>query len=1831
VPLSPFETFAHLRESICSYLETADRISDPAVFAERARRLRGELPGSSRSVVAQDPFVESTPAFPGTRYLADLVASLEHLPDGLDSLAAFGTPVRDFPLYDHQIEALERAGGRGGTPNLVVATGTGSGKTEIFLLLALADILREARQLPWLAPLRPAQPGTFDSAQGAWLHRRRHERRQPAARTIILYPMNALVNDQLQRLRRILAHPASEAWQRATLANNLIYFGMYTGDAEPTGHWSRQRRRDSWDRYAQEVATTWGGLPAEQQARGNWPRPDGPEMLCRWDVQAAPPDVLITNYSMLEYMLVRPIEAPIFDATRDWLKGTPGARLTLVLDEAHTYTGTRGTEIAHLIRRLKERLDVRSGDGRLRCIATSASLSSEPTARHEICRFAADLFGEDVGTFWSVVTPPPPSPPMYQPSQAELVAFARFAETFDAEQPAPAVDALIGALGRDPPTHASGLQPAGALHRAIAEHPLILRARALTTRRATQLDALAAALWRPSDGPDAGAVDADRWRRATAGVFAAGAFAREKGADGPPLISSRVHMMFRGLPGLWACLDPRCSKVPAEPGPLADAALDPRPSTLDPPERPVGRLYVEPVPHCECGARVLELFACRVCGLLFLGGIPDAATGSLWPWTDDLEGGRADLNDFGVFCVEPVDAPTRYRSVRTTQIVDAGRPDARPVYEVRGAVVNGVPTPFPSECPRCHNHRGRGAEGREIVEPLRTRSSKSFSVLVEDAFRLQPPMPGSTTANQGRKSLTFADSRQDAAALAGDLEIDHNRDLFRQMAYRLLVGCPDCLGFGMAPPADVPLLGGPVVTRASPEPCPRCAGSGRTLGPTAPIDVDTLRRRILRLAERAGINPTMDSLPRYFAQLTPVFNPLEREALQHVDAFLRNEIAAPDFGLEPMGLAAWRAIFPPGVVGALPGLTPPETDDLLGLVTRLLASEGILLPPSLDPRDWGDMVPHWDRNLLAAPPTPGGSHLVPFNPSGRGKLGRYMRSVADAMARLGRIQGEGAVAAWLADAAAPLFRVLGQLGIAVRDRNSLGFGINLLRFQLEAIGDRVHVCRACAYVSNRAVLDVCPRCGGQTELRPASGLRNYYRRTVGFARPGTPLPDPFPLRVVEHSGQIEKPEARRYELQFQDVFLQDEHPDDARIDVLSVTTTMEMGIDIGNLLSVGLRNVPPTVANYQQRAGRAGRRGSGVATVLTYAQNRSHDQYYFDDPPRIVTDAPRIPRLYVDNRVIARRHVRALVLQRFFHEWAPTAAGQGIGGTLNAWGSVGEFDRNGGPTELERWVRANRLPLIERGRMVVGAGHHDDVPAWVVAVPAEVAEHVGTRSPRHDVLGGLLDVGYLPRHAFPLDVVSLWTERPPPGAGLRERGVQRDLGVALSEFAPGAEIIRKKRVHRIVGLYDPSTANRTYHPEGRLVECHDCHAVQLLRLTAERPARCPVCAGGRLSDVPFVRPPGFCTEWVGPEAGGRRYLGGGRERAGGATPARLAVGDDSFSSSESTRPAYAPGLCVLVRVGDLHMVNRGPNVDQPGFRICPRCGRSLGPTDAAHTYPADVPPFGGPSPGPRAGDPCSVGNPPAERVLLGHRFPSEVILLGVELPASLDADVRQASGRAIWLSFGTLVLNAAARVLQINPEELRVGVRSVARPGERLHGEVYLYDTLPGGAGYAREVSAHLEPVLRQALADSRACADPECAGACYRCLLDYQNQPVHGLLDRGLGRTVLAHLLDGTHPALDEARGDELVASLRPYVPDRWRESGPETLGGVRFPLTLRSATGERLGVSPRPALQAVPDAGLQRELLAQGIILCSHTDFDLTRRPHWVMNQIASAPGAV
>ena len=536
---TPSKSVGHLKESIASYIESQYRISHPLVFGERAALLR------ERGVIAQDPFIEATPAFAPARLLRRLeddqpVAATP----GLSELVQHGVPVDRFPLYTHQEEALLASVGE--APNLLVATGTGSGKTEAFVLPILSRILREASA--WAAPRGEADAGSYDSESQAWEHSRRHETREAGVRAIVLYPMNALVNDQMSRLRRVLALNGSPEWQRRNLNGNLIHFGMYTSLTLPTRGPEQEAKRREFSEHLQHLEDEWESLSEELRNTGNWPAVGGPEMLCRWDMQAAPPDILVTNYSMLEYMLVRPIESPVFDATRDWLEGGVDREITLVLDEAHTYTGAKGTEVAHLVRRLKDRLGLAPGSSRFRAIATSASIPSVVGAEGDLVRFMSDLFGEPQDSFTLISAGVLDEQPTSRvPVQAPLEAFARFHDEFTHDDAWRSIRNLAQSLGLDQPD--DGQDPQVALHGLLAEDEHLRWVRARTSRNATRLSDLAQECW-----PGA---EMEMGERATAGLLAAGSYARSVPLpDTPPILSMRMHAFLRGLPGLWACLNP---------------------------------------------------------------------------------------------------------------------------------------------------------------------------------------------------------------------------------------------------------------------------------------------------------------------------------------------------------------------------------------------------------------------------------------------------------------------------------------------------------------------------------------------------------------------------------------------------------------------------------------------------------------------------------------------------------------------------------------------------------------------------------------------------------------------------------------------------------------------------------------------------------------------------------------------------------------------------------------------------------------------------------------------------------------------------------------------------------------------------------------------------------------------------------------------------------------------------------------------------------------------------------------------------------------------------
>ena len=999
---TPSETTAHLKESIASYLESQYRISHPIVFDERSRLLR------QQGVIAQDPFIESTPAFSTGRFIRDLEEQAQDVvPEGLSYLVQHGVPVGRFPLYTHQEEALLAS--HGDSSNLLVATGTGSGKTEAFVLPILARLLREARSWPSPSDTTPIRG---DFASGVWHHSRRNERRPAALRAIILYPMNALVNDQMSRLRRVLALGGSPEWQRQRLNGNLIHFGMYTSLTEVTGSPDREYKRRRFSEYITQLEQEWNSLPDEMKTVGNWPAVDGPEMLCRWDMQAAAPDILVTNYSMLEYMLIRPIESPIFDMTREWLAATDESRLTLVLDEAHTYTGAKGAEVAYLVRRLKERLVIKSGDGKFQAIATSASIPTNQAGGDELLKqFSADLFGEGPKSF-SLIQAGIDRNAVAHPTtdKAVVKAFSDFHESFSFSAPWPAITGLSEALGLPVPDET--VDPRVAMYAMLVENNEIQWMRDRTARNATLLSELSDEQWpRESD-------QAQR-ERATSGVLTAGSYARpEPEPDTQPLLSMRIHAFFRGIAGFWACMNPECSEI--------------RPEFRG--VRPLGRLYTDPRIWCGCGSRVLEVFTCRKCGLLFLGGIQDSGPGGLWPWSNEFSGELGDQTArYKVFAVEKPrpNYVNSYRSMSMTTTCSAWQQDARPTYEVdpaRDRQTDEVQSPFPYRCPRCHNYRYQGdssGDVREVVESLKTRGPRSISILMEDTLRIQP-----TTGKNGTvrpKALVFTDSRQEAAQLAGDLRRDHRDDTFRQLLYHSLNVCDSCKGTGVEETSTYIIGRGLKMTKSR---CSDCTGSGRHLVPS-PMSYRELRRRVIGTQIEHEFDPTGEFLENAHSLLAMDSDRVYEEAETSFDVMCNREITQEDFGLEPLGLGMWSVSLPEAT-GQFDGMTEEETKSFLRVVARILATENILLPPQPKvPWDWprDDRMQRYERRrIVRSNRADYEKNLVPFNLEPYRKLGRYVEAVARVLKNKGRIVSDKP---WIDELRSHLWEALTNFGVLV--------------------------------------------------------------------------------------------------------------------------------------------------------------------------------------------------------------------------------------------------------------------------------------------------------------------------------------------------------------------------------------------------------------------------------------------------------------------------------------------------------------------------------------------------------------------------------------------------------------------------------------------------------------------------------------------------------------------------------------------------------------------------------------------------------------------------------
>jgi DEAD/DEAH box helicase domain-containing protein len=1745
----PIALFNNLRDMYLRYLDSPFDLRYPELVAERRALLNVD------GRIFRQPLIEPVPAYQSS---GQTFANLAHALLGASWSQADITDLSDFVSlelfppgripYTHQQQGFEQSVVNG--RDVIVTTGTGSGKTECFLLPIIAALIRESAG--W------GPPGPRDPRWDWWNHRlapgsnrwlpripqRSHEDptvRPAAMRALILYPLNALVEDQLGRMRTALDGPGARQWLQSRRSGNCFYFGRYTGRTPASGVENAAKTaklRDELRLMEQEAQQVIGSL-----AERFFPRMDGGEMRSRWDMQNHPPDILITNYSMLNIMLMRSLESPIFDATRQWLSADPSHVFHLVVDELHSYRGTPGTEVAYLIRVLLDRLNLGPDSNQLRIIASSASVNADASGLDYLEAF----FGRDRARFQIIGgNTVNPNLASVQLVSAHATALRDMGNSLGAA-PAPPLMPIAASF------HTAIGTPAANGNSSAQEivHAALAHIQAADALRVVCMDR--AGTVQPRSPAEIGeqlfpALGSDDRQAALEGLLSAACLARDQ--QGIALIPLRAHLFFRNLQGLWVCSNPQCTAAP------------PRTSQC-----PVGRLYDTPTLTCSCGSRVLELLYCEACGEVFLGGYRRPGVNPnewyLSPDHPDLEKSPdiasfdRDYAQYAVFWpaengVQPATPQWSQQNVQRlwhaahfvpgeARVALGANPQGRRGYLYRvpqmhdrnGNIFHPLPQgmpesasrAYPARCPRCDTNWAR----REIGSPVRTQRTgfQKLAQVLSDALLRQIGQNNPAA----RKLVVFSDSRQDAAKLSAGMRFSHYRDCVRQALTAALnnegTGALAFLAqligqalspaevsaanaYGAAYPAEALTLSmaqGPMANQPSP------AFPGLTYHQAAqriqlratqgPYSIAQLAIDVSSQLLRQGMNPGGYSRDALWT---------DQDTQQGFWSTLYNwptgitPSAKPGSQLDANQQVHLARISDISLMEVMDVIFASGQRSLESLCVAFVTTDRINFPaPSAVVREAADGVIRilGARKKLSSHDA---DSLLNLPASAR----NYLQAVA---ARNGLPTGfENDVVTYLASCGA-----LDQ------------FIVQTPAVCLQMAGADFWECPQCRRIHLHPSGGCCTDClsalGQPQPLTAAQISSDYYSYLA------TQSGDLFRLNCEELTGQTNKADGRTRQRLFQDIVLPGtENACTDPVDLLSVTTTMEAGVDIGGLLGVMMANMPPMRFNYQQRIGRAGRRGAALSVALTLCRGRSHDDYYFQRPRRITADPPPQPYVDMERAAIIERVLAKEVLRQAFED-LNLFANQGGDSVHGEFGDAAQWNRPTPPSQpgvppgpsieqlVSNWIETHPVEiahitdvllayahpnLIAARRGLIDFVHHQLIPEINAAANDPLL-------PQDALSERLANVGLLPMFGFPTRVRYLFHRRPragydwPPEMGV----VDRDLDLAISQFAPGAETVKDGLIHTSIGVV-------SYQPQGNSVVeqpgplgpprpigfCRSCQAVDV----QAGGVACPVCGATAQQN------PGYEVIQLSQPLGFRTFFGRERDFEGFFEWTPRA----SRSKMGATLQPLTPRANFGIWSGQetIFVVNDNAGLCFDFVRLNP------GETWVTREALAQI----------------GINNPQIdaaagqERRALASIKPTDVMVLRIDSwPAGIIYTPLDVNGRAALYSLGFMMRRAAAVRLDIDERELNVGLRIVQDASGQIRGEIFVSDSLENGAGY----SSHLgtpgaaEDLLRFLTGQGdnafyaplvAASHESVCQTSCPDCVRDFSNLAFHNILDWRLG-----------------------------------------------------------------------------------------------------------------
>ena len=1857
----PIGAFDRIRDQFISYVETAYRIDDTDFAAARRQLLRE--PGS----LALSPIFEPVERYRTCdRPLEELIQDEAVLPgfseEAKSCFAALvlsglfeGKP-DDGPLgrkskfnpYLHQVEMLSR-GVVDGLPG-IVTSGTGSGKTEAFLLPVLAQIVKEAQK--WPRPTGEYVSNWFRGKRSRFELHRRHEHpdRPKAVRAMILYPLNALVEDQMVRLRKALDSDEARNVLDERIDGNRIFFGRYTGKTPVTGFdvhprlsedsdWKKRRRKrfgelkSTMNEFA-DIQARIGQDPDAAELRFLFPSVDGAELISRWDMQATPPDILVTNQSILNAILVREVDIPIIRRTRDWIKSDPEARFHLVLDELHLARGSAGSELAALLQVLFVRLGLNLPEHRhqLRVHASSASLPIDDVEQAEASlAYLQNMFGT-AGTHRA--SSKQTSRPNWRAAviSGEVQLHERI-EASLARQPFEAVSDALDHVNDGSATSIEGF------HATLRSACQVLATGSFRSDKDLATAAVKSAsghLLRGLNAPTAkyGNLSADDMADALFGERTARSAVRgltvlralgelpEK-LRHPSLLpnpnvavglpSLRVHAFMRNIEGLFASI------TNGEAGPKWGQPTIERGETFD-----GGAPALEGLPP-----RIFEVLYCEACGDLYVGGRRGGGNDDqvvILPAPDDLEQlpersqalrfEDAGADEFALFWpnstkpIEDGSARSPYKWIAsfldpyTGVIRRTPAPDCiHGQYLHRSTETDhhsrdrsGSGTAVPYCCARCgtdYHRRFRAknsarSSGRlSPIRSFRTGFGKTSQLLATELVSVLK----SQGEEKSGKMLAFSDSREDAAALAFDVEVDHQRDLRREILLALAAQAKADSYDDVADNHTIKSLEAEIE---------KAAKDGR-YDDIAPLDRQ--RKEIQNRLSLSGADPSL--------AVSALFEVRKDENKAQVRALVASLLGLGTIPLEgadtPSNRVAgkpWFEFFdfqdkaPTWAKGdeqfrklvdrarskLLDGQAIEATDVLFSKTYFAFEETGLGYPSFFPTGEYGDDQKRKDAWLRIFADA---YRITPDRYGGaRDKI-----VWQDANSAMGK--PDSRLATVLTEAFGDFETARSRLNEFlewIRSRyphiSDGTIDVTTLNFRTVKDDSSVYRCVKCARIHLHEGIGACTRCG--TRLSDSSGTASDVARTNYLGRKVTRSisggESPFRLKCEELTGQTEDPALRLQ--QFKGVFVRRNGETDQHFkvrkkfdeaDMLSVTTTMEVGVDIGDLEGIYQGNMPPQRFNYQQRVGRAGRRSQSFPIVLTVCRSKSHDLHYFRNPLEMTGASPPPPFLTVGLPDIPSRLLRKFWLVEAFELLRQENEGVWPADNLVPGDIHGEFlacYEYFDPQQKwpDRLSSALKRTINERDRLVRILSEistcPEDTLAERVSVGSVMKDIEGLRDVHEESLLGLASAmseqGLLPLYGMPTRTRELYTAVRKTGRGATAQWswstVSRDQDIAIFDFAPGNVRTKEKEHHLCVGLtgdlpplfgWDDTNDVEPFTWWHRgifdLRHCSSCK--QWSRVSGGDP-QCSKCRQAWGDDVVGHRamvPTGFRTRLrpLGDEiplsARGQKVVLAGigspdaQEKTDGTMGSNLSVtfGDQAevFVVNVGQYGDQGPEGYVLQEASHL--------VQKPLLDKSTRTGvRLLNQAIVETEIERDPESY---TPSPNSSERLWLVSPKVTNSLQLRPKNTNPNLRIADFESGLNIETRdenRTSVRAAAYSATEILVQRAASELDIEPEEFDVLAPYSDQTASHSVPVLQIADALSNGSGFCRHllessslpVSRLIQSIvtdetawpLQQVLEDGH----PErCDTSCYRCMQRYGNSNLHGLLDWRLGLSFLRSL----------------------------------------------------------------------------------------------------------